>query len=232
MPIDRTACPEFLNDYILYLSMSKSLSPRTVEEYYLDIRLFLQYILMMKDKQYVKLDETDMQKISIVDFPVSLLDTIKLQDLYEFLYYVTESRDNHDRARGRKVSAIKSLFHYLYVNKELIHQNPTEYLELPSLKMSLPKYLTLEQSKSLLEHMDTAYPERDYCIITLFLNCGLRLSELVGLNLNHINLKETKMRVFGKGRKERMVYLNHACMNALDDYLEARKKIKNSQKKK
>ena len=206
MPIDRTACPEFLNDYILYLSMSKSLSPRTVEEYYLDIRLFLQYILMMKDKQYVKLDETDMQKISIVDFPVSLLDTIKLQDLYEFLYYVTESRDNHDRARGRKVSAIKSLFHYLYVNKELIHQNPTEYLELPSLKMSLPKYLTLEQSKSLLEHMDTAYPERDYCIITLFLNCGLRLSELVGLNLNHINLKETKMRV-----------------------LEARKKIKNSQ---
>lgn len=89
MPIDRTACPEFLNDYILYLSMSKSLSPRTVEEYYLDIRLFLQYILMMKDKQYVKLDETDMQKISIVDFPVSLLDTIKLQDLYEFLYYVT-----------------------------------------------------------------------------------------------------------------------------------------------
>ena len=229
MPIDRTACPEFLNDYILYLSMSKSLSPRTVEEYYLDIRLILQYILMMKDKQYVKLDEMDMQKISIVDFPVSLLDTIKLQDLYEFLYYVTESRDNHDRARGRKVSAIKSLFHYLYVNKELIHQNPTEYLELPSLKMSLPKYLTLEQSKSLLEHMDTAYPKRDYCIITLFLNCGLRLSELVGLNLNHINLKETKMRVFGKGRKERMVYLNHACMNALDDYLEARKKIKNSQ---
>jgi len=228
MPIDRTACPDFLNDYILYLSMSKSLSPRTVEEYYLDIRLFLQYILMMKDKQYLTLDETDMQKISIVDFPVSMLDTIKLQDLYEFLYYVTESRENHDRARGRKVSAIKSLFHYLYVNKQVIHQNPTEYLELPSLKMALPKYLTLEQSKTLLANMNTSYPERDYCIITLFLNCGLRLSELVALNVSNINLKETKMRVFGKGRKERMVYLNHACMEALNDYLEVRKKMKRS----
>lgn len=228
MPIDRTACPDFLNDYILYLSMSKSLSPRTVEEYYLDIRLFLQYILMMKDKRYLTLDETEMQKIPIVDFPVSMLDTIKLQDLYEFLYYVTESRENHDRARGRKVSAIKSLFHYLYVNKQDIHQNPTEYLELPSLKMALPKYLTLEQSKTLLESMDTSYPERDYCIITLFLNCGLRLSELVALNVSNINLKETKMRVFGKGRKERMVYLNHACIEALKNYLEVRKEMKNS----
>ena len=221
MPIDRT---DFLNDYILYLSMSKSLSPRTVEEYYLDIRLFLQYILMMKDKQYLALDETKMQKIPIIDFPVSILDTIKLQDLYEFLYYVTESRENHDRARGRKVSAIKSLFHYLYVNKQVIHQNPTEYLELPS----LPKYLTLEQSKTLLENMNTSYPERDYCIITLFLNCGLRLSELVALNVSNINLKETKMRVFGKGRKERMVYLNYACIEALKNYLEVRKKMKNS----
>ncbi len=228
MAIDRTACPDFLNDYILYLSMSKSLSPRTVEEYYLDIRLFLQYILMMKDKQYLALDETDMQKIPIVDFPVSMLDTIKLQDLYEFLYYVTESRENHDRARGRKVSAIKSLFHYLYVNKQVIHQNPTEYLELPSLKMALPKYLTLEQSKTLLANMNTSYPERDYCIITLFLNCGLRLSELVALNVSNINLKETKMRVFGKGRKERMVYLNHACIDALENYLEVRKKMKHS----
>ena len=229
MPIDRTACPDFLNDYILYLSMSKSLSPRTVEEYYLDIRLFLQYVLMMKDKQYLALDEMDMQKIPIVNFPVSMLDTIKLQDLYEFLYYVTESRENHDRARGRKVSAIKSLFHYLYVNKQVIHQNPTEYLELPSLKMALPRYLTLEQSKTLLANMNTSYPERDYCIITLFLNCGLRLSELVALNVSNINLKETKMRVFGKGRKERMVYLNHACIEALKDYLEVRKEMKHNE---
>ncbi len=222
MPIDRTSCPDFLNDYILYLSMSKSLSPRTVQEYYLDIRLFLQYVRMMKDPQYQQLPETEMQTIPIVDFPVAMLDEIKLQDLYEFLYYVTEARENHDRARGRKVSALKSLFHYLYVNQQAIHQNPTEYLELPSLQTTLPKYLTLEQSKSLLEHMDTAYPERDYCIIVLFLNCGLRLSELVGLNLSSINLHETKMRVFGKGRKERMVYLNPACMEAMQNWLQVR----------
>lgn len=113
---------------------------------------------------------------------------------------------------GRKVSALRSFFRYLCYHQKVISQDPTEQLELPSPKKALPKYLTLEQSEHLLQSMDSAFPERDLCILTLFLNCGIRLSELVGLNTTDINYKEAKMRVLGKGNKERMVYLNEAYL--------------------
>ncbi|WP_295217873.1 tyrosine-type recombinase/integrase [Ruminococcus sp.] len=220
MEIDRTQCPDFFLDYILYITVTKSLSSRTVQEYYLDIRLFLKYLRMMQDPQYQ--DTDDLQQIPILDMQVSMLEKVQLQDLYNYLYYVTEERENHDRARGRKVSALRSFFGYLCHHQNVISHDPTERLELPSPKKTLPRYLTLEQSQQLLQSLDTAYPERDYCILTLFLNCGIRLSELVGLNLTDINMKEAKMRVLGKGNKERMVYLNEACMDALQAYLKVR----------
>lgn len=220
MEINRKECPDFFNDYILYITVAKSLSSRTVEEYYLDIRLFLKYMRMMKDPQYE--NYTNLQDIPIQDMTVDQMEQVQLQDLYDYLYYVTEERENHDRARGRKVSALRSFFHYLCYNQNAITHDPTERLELPSPKKTLPRYLTLEDSQKLLESIDSAYPERDYCIITLFLNCGIRLSELVGLNMTDLNLKESKMRVLGKGNKERIVYLNDACMRALQDYLAVR----------
>ena len=208
MEIDRKQCPDFFLDYILYITVTKSLSSRTVQEYYLDIRLFLKYLRMMREPQFQ--DINDLQQIPIKDMSVSALQSVTLQDLYNYLYYVTEERENHDRARGRKVSALRSFFRYLCQHQKLISQDPTEQLELPSPKKALPRYLTLEQSQQLLQSLNSAYPERDYCILTLFLNCGIRLSELVGLNLSDINFKEAKMRVLGKGNKERMVYLNEA----------------------
>lgn len=220
MEIDRTQCPDFFLDYILYITVTKSLSNRTVQEYYLDIRLFLKYLRMMQDPQFQ--DISDLNQIPIRDISVSMLKSVKLQDLYNYLYYVTEERENHDRARGRKVSALRSFFRYLCHHQNLISQDPTEQLELPSPKKALPRYLTLEQCQQLLQSMDSTYPERDYCILTLFLNCGIRLSELVGLNITDINFKEAKMRVLGKGNKERMVYLNEACMEALHAYLQVR----------
>lgn len=220
MEIDRTQCPDFFLDYILYITVTKSLSSRTIQEYYLDIRLFLKYLRMMQDSQFQ--DVTDLQAIPIRDMQVSALENVQLQDLYNYLYYVTEERENHDRARGRKVSALHGFFNYLCYHQNVISHDPTERLELPSPKKSLPKYLTLDQSQQLLQSLDTAYPERDYCILTLFLNCGIRLSELVGLNLSDINFKEAKMRVLGKGSKERMVYLNEACMDAIKDYIKVR----------
>lgn len=226
MEIDRIQCPDFFLDYILYITVTKSLSKRTIQEYYLDIRLFLKYLRMMKDPTYQ--NENDLQQIPIRDMSIQLLDQVRLQDLYNYLYYVTEERENHDRSRGRKVSALRSFFGYLCYHQNSISQDPTERLELPSPKKSLPRYLTLEQSQKLLQSVDTTYPERDYCILTLFLNCGIRLSELVGLNMTDINFSEAKMRVLGKGNKERMVYLNDACMTALKNYLAVRDLPENS----
>lgn len=220
MQIDRKECPDFFLDYILYITVTKSLSSRTVQEYYLDIRLFLKYLRIMKEPQFQ--DVNDLQSIPIRDLSIALLDQVCLQDLYNYLYYVTEERENHDRARGRKVSALRSFFGYLCHHQNSISQDPTKRLELPSPKKALPRYLTLEQSQQLLQAVDSAYPERDYCILTLFLNCGIRLSELVGLNMTDIDFKETKMRVLGKGDKERMVYLNDACIAALQAYLQVR----------
>ena len=184
---------------------------------------------MMQDPNYQNTD--DLQQIPIRDIPISMLENVKLQDLYNFLYYVTEERENHDRARGRKVSALRSFFGYLCNHQNIIAHDPTERLELPSPKKALPRYLTLEESQHLLQSIDTAYPERDYCILTIFLNCGIRLSELVGLNVSDINWKEAKMRVLGKGSKERMVYLNDACMDALDTYFKVRDLPPESQEK-
>lgn len=224
MNIDKTECPEFFLDYILHITVTKGLSGRTVEEYYLDIRMFLKYIRMMKDPDYS--DAQDLHDIFIKDMPLSLLKEVRIQTLYEFLFYIKEERENQSRARGRKTSALKSFFGFMR-NQGYIDQDPTERLELPSPKKSLPKFLTLEQSQKLLESIDTAFFERDYCIITLFLNCGIRLSELIGLNVNDLLLDECEMRVLGKGNKERMVFLNGACMEALYEYLAVRNELAN-----
>lgn len=225
MEIDRTECPEFLLDYILHITITKGLSKRTVHEYYLDIKLFLKYLRMMKDPSCADID--DLKNISIKDMPLDMLNQVQLQTLYEFLYYIREERENQALARSRKTSALKSFFGYLANNQGVIDHDPTERLELPSTKKSIPKYLTLEQSRKLLESIDTAFFERDFCIITLFLNCGIRLSELVGLNTTDLMLDECQMRVLGKGNKERMVFLNTACMNAIDQYMIIREQMIN-----
>ncbi len=222
--IDRKECPEFLIDYILHITVTKGLSKRTVHEYYLDIRFFLKYLRMMKDPACENIN--DINEITIKDMSISLLDNVKLQTLYEYLYYIKEERGNQANSRSRKTSALKSFFGFLYHNQNLIDHDPTERLELPTQKKSIPKFLTLEQSQKLLQSIDTAFFERDYCIITLFLNCGIRLSELVGLNTTDLLLDECQMRILGKGNKERMVFLNDACMNSICDYLSVRNNMK------
>ncbi|MGN0593198.1 MAG: tyrosine-type recombinase/integrase [Ruminococcus sp.] len=212
-------------DYILYITVTKGLSNRTVQEYYLDVRLFLKYLRMMNDPKYM--DTDNLQNVSIKDMPVSMLNQVQLQTIYEFLFYIKEERENQERARGRKASSLKSFFGFMYHNQGYIDHDPTDRLELPYPKKCLPRFLTLEQSKRLLESIDTSYFERDYCIIALFLNCGIRLSELVNLNTTDLFLKENKMCVLGKGNKERIVYLNDACMNALEQYLAVRRQLAN-----
>lgn len=219
MEINKDECPYYLNEYIFYMKVIKGRSERTIEAYYIDLRLFLRYIKLTK---YNLPADTDIETISIKDLPAEILKQITLNDAIEFLYYTSSERDNHAATRARKASSLKSFFNYLFKNTNLIDKNPVKDLELPSLKKALPKFLTLEESLELLNNIKSSNPVRDYCIITLFLNCGMRLSELVGLNIKDINLNEKTMRLLGKGNKERIIYINEACVDALKNYLKSR----------
>lgn len=210
--------PEILNDYLVFLSIVKGRSPRTVAEYNLDLRLFLKYIKFMKTEH----NTAAVEDMDIRDVDITLLRKVTLQDIYQFEYYLKDDRQNKDRARSRKTSAVKGFFSYLTYNAALLEKNPAEHLELPGIKQSLPKFLSLEESLRMLSAVDSDHPQRDYCILVLFLNCGIRLSELVGINVQDIDMYERRMRVLGKGNKERMIYLNDACLSAITEYLQTR----------
>ena len=211
--------PEFLNDYWFNLVVAKGKSERTVEGYLIDIRTFLRYLIYIDST-----DDIEFNMISIKKFDVNNLEQVNLKKIYEYIYFLRDDRKNNSKTISRKISSLKSLYKYLTKNVMLINNDPTVNLELPTIKKSLPKYLTLEQSEKLLDSASNSGKEslRDYCIITLFLNCGMRLSELVGLNINDINFNESKMKLLGKGNKERYIYFNNACKIALADYLNSR----------
>ena len=210
--------PEFLNEYLVHIKIVKLLAERTIEEYYTDIRLFLRYI-------YENNHNTDkpISEIDIRDMTISEIKNISISDIYNFIFYTSDERLNKDRARYRKISSLRSFFNYLEKVAHIIEKDPTTDLDIPAPKASLPKFLSLNESLKLLETAGTADSKRDYCIITLFLNCGMRLSELVGINIKDIDFYENRLKVLGKRNKERMVYLNAACVDALQKYLDIRK---------
>lgn len=207
-----------IRDYLLYMQTVKGKSPKTVDEYFSDIRTFFRFIKLNRD---LVPPTEDFSNIKVDDVDIELIKSVTLQDAYEFMNYLMRDRDNNASTRSRKSSSLKSFFNYLTVKKHLLDKDPIKELESPKRKKSLPKYLTLEQSIELLNAVDGKHKERDYCIITLFLNCGLRLSELVGLNVTDIRPDATA-RVLGKGNKERIIYLNSACADAITAYLKVR----------
>jgi site-specific recombinase XerD len=165
-----------------------------------------------------------MEEINILDIDINQIRTVKLLDVFEYMNYLVSERKNMASTRSRKVSSLKSFFKFLTNKAQQLDINPMEELETPKKKKSLPIFLTLEQSKLLLNIVDQyggSNRERDYCIITLFLNCGMRLSELVGVNINDIRLDGT-LKITGKGDKERIIYVNDACKTAIDRYLNIR----------
>lgn len=210
--------PIIIRDYITYMQTIKSRSSATVNEYYTDLRTFFRFL---KIKRKLIDDDTEFEKIPLNDIDIDFIKTVSLADAYEFLVFCKSERDNSDKTRARKCSSLRSFFNYLTNKCHLLEVNPMTQLEMPKSKKSLPKYLTLDQSMQLLENVDGEYKERDYCILTLFLNCGFRLSELCGLNINDVRSDNT-IRVLGKGNKERVVYLNDACISAINAYLKVR----------
>ncbi len=210
--------PQSVIEFLNYLSVVKSKSELTVLEYASDLRLFFRYMLVYRglvDK------ETEFDKIEISFIDLDFIKTIKISDAYAFLSYCRNERGNDNAAISRKVSTLRAFFKYLCVKMKQIPENPMEELESPKLKKSLPKYLTLDESVQLLESIDGRDKERDYAIITLFLNCGLRLSELCSLNYTDIKSDGT-LTVTGKGNKERTIYLNEMCIDAVKDYMRVR----------
>ncbi len=215
---DFDTLPELLLDYLRYLEVVKNKSDLTILEYASDIRLFIRFLL--GHKGFVSHD-SPFNKIDISKVDLSFFKTVTLMDAYAFLSYCRNERKNGAATRARRTISIKRFFRYLSVNMKLLDENPLQELDSPKLKKSLPKYLTLEQSLDLLGCIDGPFRERDYCIITMFLNCGLRLSELVSLNCTDIRNDNT-MKVTGKGNKERTVYLNSSCVSAINRYLRVR----------
>ena len=216
--LNNNSNPEFLNEYLVHIKVVQLLAQRTIEEYYTDIRLFLRYI----HESNINTGK-DIEDIDISDMSVAELQKISVSDIYNFIFYASDERQNKDRARYRKISSLRSFFKYLEKVAHIIKENPTKDLDVPTPKSSLPKFLSLNESMRLLETADSADSKRDYCIITLFLNCGMRLSELVGINIKDIDFYENRLKVLGKRSKERMVYLNEACVDALQKYLAIRK---------
>lgn len=209
-------CPYYLDDFLTNLKVVKDRTDRTEEAYFTDIRTFLRY-LNIKHKKVSR--DAKFQSIPIKDTPLEWVENFTLNDAYVYLKYLKDERGNSTKTRARKCSALKQFYTYLNKKAKLIETNPMDDLELPHITQSLPKYLSLEQSLALLQNIESSNKVRDYCIITLFLNCGMRLSELVGLNLTDYSRDNRTLRVLGKGRKERIIYLNDACISALDEYI-------------
>ena len=221
--IQREDNPEYLNGFLDYLVTIQNKSPNTVTEYNYDLALFLKFI----KKHFKMTDEKCINDVTYKDITLDTIRKIRLNDIHAFLAYLTNTNQAKAATRSRKVSSLRVFFKYLS-QKELIDINPALNLETPKLDKRLPNYLTLDDSKKLLKVASsedtTRNPERDFAITILFLNCGMRLSELVGININDINFEDWKMNVFGKGNKERTIYLNKACVKAIKEYLEVRPK--------
>lgn len=224
----RTDAPPILRDFLTYHEAIQGHSKKTVDEYFLDLRNFFRYIKMEKNlvPRPVEFDSVD-----ISDVDIDLVRSVTLADVYAYMNYLSRDRaqrPNSDQteyglkasSRARKVAAIRSFYKYLTNKAKLLTENPMQDLDSPRLKKSLPRYLDLDSSIQLLESVDGPFQERDRCMLTLFLNCGLRISELIGLNITDV--RGDQLRVLGKGNKERILYLNEACIQSIQDYLEVR----------
>ena len=220
--------PIILRDFLTYHETIKGQSPLTISEYALDIKMFLRFVKLMRCEMPVN---TDLEIIDIRDVGLDFLREIKTSDVFDFLSYLASDRPlNPDSpvsdhgvsasTRARKLSAIKSFYKYLTVRTKQLQENPVADLEYPKLRKSLPKYLTMEQSAALLRSVSGQNQVRDYAILMLFLNCGIRRSELVGLNITDVY--EDRIRVIGKGNKERFVYFGTPCRKAVDAYMAER----------
>lgn len=232
----RDDAPQIIRDFLTYNETIRGKSPKTTQEYFFDLRTFFRF---MKTKRKLVPNNCPFEEISILDIDITFIKAITLSDIYDYLTYASRERPKFHKSvdttygniastRARKVSSIRSFFKYLTDKAHLLDINPAQNLDAPKARQSTPRYLSLDDSRALLDAVSGPNKERDYCILTIFLNCALRVSELAGISLSDI--QEGRLRVLGKGDKERTVYLNPACINALNDYLAVRPSLQNQHK--
>lgn len=217
MDFKKNAQPQVYREFLVYMQSIKGKSPNTIAEYALDLQVFFRFLKLFKG---LVDDSVEFNQIPIDDLDLDFVRQIQLTDLYEYLSYISNQRSNCASTRARKVACLRSYFKYMTNKAKYLDDNPAKELDSPKIKQALPKYLDLEESKRLLAAVDGEHKYRDYAILTIFLNCGLRLSELVGINLN--DFKDDTLVVTGKGDKERIIYLNQACISAIGNYLQVR----------
>ena len=225
--IERDFNPDYLNDFLDYIATILNKSENTIKEYNYDIAHFLKHIKVQFGMAKVESDE-EIKSLEIKDIPLSTVAKIELANIHAFLSYLKRNYRSKPATISRKNAAIRTFFNYLCNKTKRIPKNPAQDLENPKPEKRLPKYLSLEESKRLLEISQSEEDRnavRNYAIITLFLNCGMRLSELCGINIKDIDFTENKLNVIGKGNKERTIYLNNACIKAINAYLAERPKV-------
>ena len=217
--------PPLVRDFAAYKLTIQVCSQKTVDEYLSDLRLFFKYVYAKRSQ--ISVTGEEFEALSVSDLDNQFICSVSTDEIYDFFIYLSMERRNNASSKSRKLSAIKSFYKYVCQKKKMMEKNPATDIETPKKKQSLPKFLSVEESLSLLKAIESdtssKFRERDYLIVTLFLNCGMRLSELVGINLNDIDRELRSLRVVGKGNKERIVYLNDACRDALRKYLEVRR---------
>lgn len=216
-----------VDDFLDYMKSTKGSSDNTVKEYYYDLRVFVRFI---KRRKNLVDDSIDFNDIPIEDISPEVLESVTKQDIYSYNAFLERERKISNRSKFRKISSVRSFYNYLYAKIEVIKKNPIIDIDMPKVEKTLPVYLTLDQSLNLLKTIEKAkmkpvYKKRDYAIVTLFLNCGMRLSELAGINISHLQDDNT-LKVIGKGNKERTIYLNEASVYAVKEYLKLRPQIK------
>lgn len=220
----RSEAPQVLRDFLTYHETIKGHSRATVDEYYLDLRNFFRYMKIIRG---LVPRDTELEDVSISDVDLDFAASVKTSEIYEYLAFLSRDKVKNEQSRSpeyglnaasraRKISTLRSFYKYLTVKTKQIESDPIADLDTPKKVKALPRYLSLNEAERLLSSVDGKFRERDYCIICLFLNCGLRISELIGLDLGDI--REDSLRVLGKGGKERIVYLNGACLAAIEDY--------------
>lgn len=220
--------PTIIQSFLSYKEAIQGRSRLTVGEYYLDLRTFFRFLMVSRGEVQVSASDREaFSKIRIDRVDREFAASVTADEVYSFLLWLAHDQENGPTARARKLSALRSFYKYHTTKSHQIEKDPTRDIDSPTVRQALPKYLSLEESRALLGSVDpdSATSKRDYCMITFFLNCGMRLSELVGINLSDISSDMRKLVVTGKGNKQRTIYLNKACVNALEAYLQIREQL-------
>jgi len=227
----RTDSPDIIREFLFYHETIKGHSRKTIDEYFLDLRTFFRFLKIHKGLLH---RDTPFEEITILDVDIDFVKSVSVTDVYEYLAFLSRDRPKqansrntghglNANSRARKIAVIRSYYKYLTLKANKLSENPVADLDSPKMRKSLPRFLSLDESVKLLDGVDGVFRERDFCILTIFLNCGLRISELAGLDLT--DLREDSIRVLGKGNKERIVYINDACAASINEYLQVRKLI-------